>query len=98
MEHSKLFKPTYTTRDGKKKQAARWYLAVSGTRKSIALYKDKRTSKEAEKHIDRLSAARYAGRNAIGVIMTGMGDDGARHFPSSVPGPVGLGANRGNRR
>jgi len=24
------------------------------------------------------SAARYAGRNAVGVIMTGMGDDGAR--------------------
>ena len=24
------------------------------------------------------SAARYAGRNSIGVIMTGMGDDGAR--------------------
>jgi two-component system chemotaxis response regulator CheB len=24
------------------------------------------------------SAARYAGRNAIGVIMTGMGDDGAK--------------------
>jgi len=63
MEHSKLFKPTYTTRDGKKKHAARWYLAVSGTRKSIALYKDKRTSKEAEKHIDRLSAARYAGQS-----------------------------------
>ncbi len=24
------------------------------------------------------SAARYAGKNAIGIIMTGMGDDGAR--------------------
>ena len=24
------------------------------------------------------STARYAGRNAVGVIMTGMGDDGAR--------------------
>jgi two-component system chemotaxis response regulator CheB len=24
------------------------------------------------------SAARYAGKNAVGVIMTGMGDDGAR--------------------
>jgi two-component system chemotaxis response regulator CheB len=24
------------------------------------------------------SAARYAGQNAVGVIMTGMGDDGAR--------------------
>jgi two-component system chemotaxis response regulator CheB len=24
------------------------------------------------------SAAKYAGRNALGVIMTGMGDDGAR--------------------
>jgi two-component system chemotaxis response regulator CheB len=24
------------------------------------------------------SAARYAGRNAVGVIMTGMGDDGAK--------------------
>jgi two-component system chemotaxis response regulator CheB len=24
------------------------------------------------------SAARYAGRNAVGVIMTGMGDDGAQ--------------------
>ena len=24
------------------------------------------------------SAARYAGKNAIGVIMTGMGDDGSR--------------------
>jgi hypothetical protein len=24
------------------------------------------------------SAARYAGKNAIGVIMTGMGDDGAK--------------------
>jgi two-component system chemotaxis response regulator CheB len=24
------------------------------------------------------SAARYAGKNALGVIMTGMGDDGAR--------------------
>jgi two-component system chemotaxis response regulator CheB len=24
------------------------------------------------------SAARYAGRNAVGIILTGMGDDGAR--------------------
>ena len=24
------------------------------------------------------SAARYAGKNALGIIMTGMGDDGAR--------------------
>jgi integrase len=63
MNNSKLFKPQYTDREGQKKKAKRWYLGVSGTRKSIALYPDKALSHKAKEHIDQLLAKRQAGQS-----------------------------------
>lgn len=57
-----LFKPNYTDRNGQTKKAAKWYGAIPGTRKSVALYADKQLSEGAAKMIGTLIGIRTSGQ------------------------------------